>query len=144
MPPALECCGSLFAHNGERPSARIQAQRTIDAVLAANVDAVISNAAGCGATMKDYCSLFEDDRVYYQRAKKFVALVKDITEFLDGISLVPFTTSIPSVVAYHDACHLAHGQSIRSAPRNLLKKILGVTVVELNDGETCCGSAGIF
>lgn len=144
MPASLECCGSLFAHNGERPAARGQARRTIDAVLAANVDAVISNAAGCGATMKDYRSLFEHDPVYRERAEQFVKKVRDISEFLDSIPLLPFTKPINAVVAYHDACHLAHGQSIRSAPRNLLKKIPGLTLVELNDAETCCGSAGIY
>lgn len=144
MPPAQTCCGALHAHNGLRSVTRDCARQNIDAFLGADVDYVITDAAGCGATLKEYAHLLEEDSGYAEKAKQFVAKMRDISEFLALIELKPFTHPISETVAYHDACHLAHGQNIREAPRTLLKKIPGLQLAELNDGEMCCGSAGIY
>jgi glycolate oxidase iron-sulfur subunit len=144
MPPAQTCCGALHAHNGLRNVTRDCARQNIDAFLNAGVDHIITDAAGCGATLKEYDHLLEEDNSYAEKAKQFVAKMRDISEFLASIELKPFTHPIAETVAYHDACHLAHGQNIREAPRTLLKKIPGLQLAELNDGEMCCGSAGIY
>jgi len=120
------------------------ARRNIDAFLTAGVDAIVVNAAGCGAAMKEYGRLLEDDPVYADKARRFSSLVKDAGEFLAGIGLVGQLGELRITVTYQDPCHLAHGQRVRSQPRDLLKAIPGLKVVEMNGSESCCGSAGIY
>ena len=144
MPRMQTCCGALHAHNGLRDTTRECARRNIDAFLGAGVDFIITNAAGCGATMKEYNQLLAGDLRYAERAQAFVAIVRDVSEFLASWEMKPFTHPVQAKIAYHDACHLAHGQGIRAEPRNVLRNIPGVTLAELNDGEMCCGSAGIY
>jgi glycolate oxidase iron-sulfur subunit len=143
-PPRQGCCGALQMHTGDRPTAQELARRNIDAFEGLGLDAIIINAAGCGSTLKEYGHLLADDRVYAERAGAFAARVKDVSEFLDAIDLVPPTHSVPMRVTYQDACHLVHGQGIRQQPRKLLRQIKGLELVEMKDSDVCCGSAGIY
>jgi glycolate oxidase iron-sulfur subunit len=144
FPEGQLCCGALNIHNGERTAARKMARRNIDAFLEAGVDAIIVNAAGCGATMKEYSHLLQDDPAYVEKARRFVALVKDASEFLAGIGLTGKLASLEMTVTYQDPCHLAHGQGVRSQPRRLLQAIPGIRLVEMDGADRCCGSAGIY
>jgi len=144
FPPGQRCCGALNIHNGETTAAKQMARRNIDAFLAAEVDAVIVNAAGCGATMKEYAHLLRDDPEYRDKAQRFSSLVKDAAEFLADLGLVGELRPLEMSVTYQDPCHLAHGQRIRSAPRTLLRAIPGLKIVEMDGADRCCGSAGIY
>src|SRR6185312_2547871 len=104
-PPRQGCCGALQMHTGDRSVARDLARRNIDAFGGLELDAIIINAAGCGSTLKEYGHLLADDPAYAARASAFAARVKDISEFLAAIDLVPPTTSVPLTVTYQDACH---------------------------------------
>ena len=117
IPAGQTCCGALHVHAGIRDQARTLARRNIDALLRGNYDAIITNAAGCGSTLKEYGELLEHDREYVDRAARFSGLVKDVNEFLAGIELNREMGAMPGVVTYQDSCHLAHGQRIRTAPR---------------------------
>lgn len=145
-PLAQTCCGALHVHAGIRDQARKLARQNIDAVLAdkEGFDAIITNAAGCGSTLKEYDELFEHEPAYLARAKKFKALMKDVTEFLAGIELNREMTPVEATVTYQDSCHLAHGQKIRNAPRQLLRAIPGLKFREMPLSDICCGSAGIY
>lgn len=145
FPAGQICCGALNTHNGETRAAKEMARRNIDAFLNAGaVDAIIVNAAGCGAAMKEYGHLLKDDPVYAEKAKRFSSLVKDAGEFLAGIGLVGKLGTLNITVTYQDPCHLAHGQRVRSQPRQLLQAIPGLKLVEMNGSDRCCGSAGIY
>jgi len=144
VPRGQVCCGALNVHNGETTAARRMARRNIDVFLDAGVDAVIVNAAGCGAAMKEYGHLLRDDPDYAERAARFAALVKDAGEFLAGLGLVPPSGRIEMTVTYQDPCHLAHGQKVRAQPRQLLAAIPGLHLVEMEGADRCCGSAGIY
>ncbi len=145
-PVAQTCCGALHVHAGIRDQARKLARQNIDAVLSDNqgFDAIVTNAAGCGSTLKEYDELLENDSEYFERAKKFKSLMKDVTEFLAEIELNREMTPIEAIVTYQDSCHLAHGQKIRGAPRQLLRAIPGLTFREMPLSDICCGSAGIY
>src|SRR5207244_1200244 len=106
------------------------------------VDAVIVNIAGCGAMLKDYGHHWHDDR--QAERQKFAAKVRDISEFLDDLGLIAPDGQLPMTATYHDACHLAHAQRIREAPRRLLAKIPGLTLKELSESDLCCGAAGTY
>jgi len=140
VPQGQWCCGALNVHAGERNAACVMASRNVEVFLAAGVDAVIVNAAGCGAMMKEYAELLGDN----ERTRSFCAKVKDVTEFLSGLSLEPGFASAPARVTYHDACHLAHGQRIRRQPRELLRGVRGLEYVELPSADECCGAAGVY
>ena len=145
VPAAQTCCGALHAHAGRREDARKLARQNIAAILAEDgLDAVISNAAGCGSTLKEYDELLEHDVAWAEKAVRFKRLVKDATEFLAGIELDRNMRQISAVVTYQDSCHLAHGQKIRNAPRQLLRMIPGLQLVEMPQSDLCCGSAGIY
>jgi glycolate oxidase iron-sulfur subunit len=120
------------------------ARRNIDAFLNAGVDAIVVNAAGCGAAMKEYGRLPEDDPVYADKARHFGSLVKDAGEFLAATGLAGQLGELRMTVTYQDPCHLAHGQRVRSQPRQLLQAIPGLKLIEMNGSERCCGSAGIY
>jgi Fe-S oxidoreductase len=144
FPKSQTCCGALNIHNGESKAAKQMARQNIDAFLSANVDAIIVNAAGCGAVMKEYGYLLRDDPVYAEKAERFSLLVKDAGEFLASLGLVGALGPIAMTVTYQDPCHLAHGQRVRSQPRKLLQSIPGLTLVEMEGSDRCCGSAGIY
>jgi Fe-S oxidoreductase len=144
FPKAQTCCGALNTHNGESTAAKAMARQNIDAFLAVGVDAVIVNAAGCGAAMKEYGYLLRDEPAYAEKAQKFGSLVKDASEFLAGIGLVGKLGRLEMTVTYQDPCHLAHGQRVRSQPRALLEAIPGLRLIEMQGSDRCCGSAGIY
>jgi glycolate oxidase iron-sulfur subunit len=143
--PRLQgCCGSLHAHNGELELAKEMARRTLDAFDLEQLDAVVTNAAGCGTQLKNYGHLLHDDPVYAERAAHWSAKLRDIHEWLAQIGIrVPGVPS-PQQVTYHQACHLCHGQKITEPPRQVLKAIPGLELVELPESTWCCGSAGIY
>ncbi len=143
-PPRQGCCGALQMHTGDRSVARDLARKNIDAFEPLDLDAIIINAAGCGSTLKEYGHLLADDPAYAARAESFARRVKDVSEFLASIELAPPTHAVPMRVTYQDACHLVHGQGIRNQPRQLLRAIPGLELVEMMDSDVCCGSAGIY
>jgi glycolate oxidase iron-sulfur subunit len=144
LPEGQTCCGALNVHNGETAAAKNMARRNIDAFLAAEVDAVIVNAAGCGAAMKEYGHLLRDDSAYADKARRFALLVKDAGEFLAAIGIAGKLGALNLTVTYQDPCHLAHGQRVRSQPRALLQAIPGLRLIEMQGSDRCCGSAGIY
>lgn len=143
-PPEQTCCGALMVHSGDREAARAQARRTIDLFLSLDVEAVIVNAAGCGSTLKEYHELLQHDPEYAAKARRFSALVQDVTEY---VARLPFTEGLGRVharVTYQDSCHLAHAQRVTHAPRHLIQAIPGVTFIDMPHADRCCGSAGIY
>jgi glycolate oxidase iron-sulfur subunit len=144
VPAGQGCCGALHLHSGLPADARALARRNIEALRGGTFDAIISNSAGCGAMLKEYGELLAGDAAYHTAAQKFAAQVRDITEFLASIELNSQMGTVDAVVTYQDACHLAHGQRIRGAPRKLLTAIPGITLEELPGADLCCGSAGSY
>jgi glycolate oxidase iron-sulfur subunit len=143
IPQEQSCCGALHAHAGFLDMARTQARKNIDAMLRPEFDAIVSNAAGCGATMKEYAQLLEHDPKYAEPARQFVAKVRDVTEYLAEVGLTEPKRRVNARVTYSDPCHLAHAQGVRKQPRELLKAI-GVELVEMPRADSCCGSAGVY
>ena len=144
VPDHQNCCGALHVHAGLREEARSLARQNIDAVLGGRYDAIITNAAGCGSTLKEYDELLHDDPAYAAKARQFSSQMRDVTEFLASIELNPALGAIPAIVTYQDSCHLAHGQKVRSAPRQLLARIPQLQFQEMPFSDICCGSAGIY
>ncbi len=144
IPKDQTCCGALHVHSGLPEPARKLARRNIDALLDGGFDAIITNAGGCGSTLKEYGDLLEHDPVYAAKARRFAALVKDVNEFLASIELNTEMTAAPLIATYQDSCHLAHGQKIRSAPRKLLGLVPNLELREMPLSDLCCGSAGIY
>ncbi|HEY8491559.1 MAG TPA: (Fe-S)-binding protein, partial [Dehalococcoidia bacterium] len=138
------CCGALQLHAGWREAARRQARRNIDAFERDGADAVVANAAGCGAAMKGYPHLLADDPAYAERARRFAARVRDLTELLDELGPPLPLGPVAATVTYQDACHLAHAQGVLREPRRLLASVPGLRLVELPESATCCGSAGVY
>ncbi len=138
------CCGALHVHAGEAEKGRELARRNINTFERYDLGAIIINSAGCGSTLKEYGHLLRDDPQYAERAEAFSAKVKDISEFLFNIEWNQQMGELPYVASYHDACHLAHGQKIKQQPRQLLKQIPGLKMVDLKEADWCCGSAGIY
>lgn len=144
LPAEQNCCGALHVHSGLKEQARELARKNIDAVLSGGFDAVLTNAGGCGSTLKEYHELLEEDPAYHDKAKQFVAMMKDVNEFLATLELNPKMGKLPITVTYQDSCHMAHGQKIRKGPRQLLQQIPGLTLKEMPMSDLCCGSAGIY
>ena len=144
LPSGQTCCGALHLHDGEKTLAQELARKNIDAFERCPADFVIVNAAGCGAMLKEYWHLLGDDTAYAGRAMEFSRKVKDVTEYLDMLGLNAKMGRLEVKVTYDDPCHLLHGQGIRAAPRNLLKRIPGLELIDLRDSDQCCGSAGIY
>jgi len=144
VPGGQGCCGALHLHAGMRGEARKLARRNIDALLGGAYDAIITNAAGCGSTLKEYGELLEDLPDYAEKARQFAGLMRDVTEFLSSLELNAQLGRVEAVVTYQDSCHLAHGQHIRQSPRQLLGAIPGLTFREMPGADICCGSAGIY
>jgi glycolate oxidase iron-sulfur subunit len=143
-PAEQGCCGALNAHGGDHARALDMARRTIDVFERAGADAVVVNTSGCGAHMKAYGALLENDPAYADRARRLAGAVRDLSEFLAATPLRGPLRPVPGVVTYHDPCHVVHGQKIRTAPRRLLAQIPGLRVVDLPESDWCCGSAGIY
>ncbi|NVM01427.1 MAG: (Fe-S)-binding protein [Candidatus Helarchaeota archaeon] len=138
------CCGALHIHGAENKLAKELAKKNIDVFEKLNLDAIIVNAAGCSAVLKEYPELLKDEIDYYDKAEVFSKKVKDISEFLYEIQIYDEFGEINMKVAYHDACHLSHAQGITKEPRELLKMIPGLELVEIPEPDICCGSAGIY
>jgi glycolate oxidase iron-sulfur subunit len=141
-PRAPRCCGALMMHTGVEPEAQALARATIAAYE--DYDHVVVNVAGCGSSMKEYGHLLGDDPEWADRARAFVAKVRDVHELLAEHEPRAQRHPLPLKVAYHDACHLAHAQQVRAQPRELLRGIPRLEVVDPPEWELCCGSAGIY
>jgi glycolate oxidase iron-sulfur subunit len=141
-PPRPRCCGALQLHAGYADEARALARHTIAAYE--DHETVVVNVAGCGSAMKDYGHLLRDDPEWAGRAAAFVAKVRDVSEFLAEAGPRAERHEVPLKLAYHDPCHLAHAQGVRAQPRELLRAVPGLRLVEPADWEICCGSAGIY
>jgi len=147
VPQGQGCCGALSLHAGRDVEAKAFAAALLDRLWPEDgerFDAIVINAAGCGSTLKEYGQLLRDDPARAARAEAFAASVKDVNEFLAGVEPQAPRSPVPLRVAYHDACHLAHAQGIREAPRALLCSIPGLELLEIPDGDQCCGSAGVY
>ena len=144
-PRAQHCCGSLHAHNGAVELARELARRQIDSFDLDHLDAIITNAGGCGAHLKQYGHLLHDDPFYVKRARQWDTKVKDIHQWLVLIGIRrPEHGAGVTEVTYHESCHLCHGQKVTSQPRQVLQAIPGLVLKELPESNWCCGSAGIY
>lgn len=150
-PPVQSCCGSLQMHNGDDATARELAQRQLDQVDLSQVDAIISNAGGCGSHLRHYDALLQDDPRYAERAAEWSRKLKDIHEWLVEIGFrkpLPATPASPgaspSSLTYHESCHLCHGQKVSRQPREILKALPGTAFKECAEATWCCGSAGIY
>jgi glycolate oxidase iron-sulfur subunit len=145
-PPEQICCGAAHLHLGDIEGARRLARQNIDTFLSQNGNgaAIICNAGGCGVSLKEYPHLLADDPQYAAKARQFADQVKDINEFLaEHLHTLP--AGVVKVKAtYSDSCHLRHGQKVVWQPRDLLKHIPGLTLVELSAPDRCCGSAGVY
>ena len=144
IPAGQICCGALHGHAGLREEARALARRNIEAFLREPADAILTNAAGCGSTLKEYGYLLRDDPAWQAQAAQFAARMKDVTEFLAEIGLTQPLRPVPRTITYQDSCHLAHGQKVRQQPRMLLESVPGLRLVEMPLADLCCGSAGIY
>jgi glycolate oxidase iron-sulfur subunit len=144
IPRGQGCCGALSLHSGREAEAVAFAERTIEAFERAGVDAVVVNSAGCGSAMKEYERLLADVSGWAGRAAAMSSRVRDLSEFLVELGPGAPRHPLPVTAAYHDACHLGHAQRITRQPRDLLRAIPDLRLVELPDAGTCCGSAGVY
>ncbi|MGH9710000.1 MAG: (Fe-S)-binding protein, partial [Candidatus Acidiferrales bacterium] len=162
VPAEQVCCGALAAHAGVRDVARALARKNMEIFLREPFDAIITNAAGCGSTLKEYTHLFGTDaspddafaetrsvregavEFAAQSAPQFVSKMRDVTEFLADLGLSAPLRELKLRVTYQDSCHLLHGQKIREAPRQLIRAVPGVEFVEMPLADHCCGSAGVY
>ena len=144
IPRSQGCCGALSLHDGRRAEAAGFAADLVETFEQAGVDAIVVNSAGCGSALKEYRDLLVDDEALAGRAAALSGRVADLSEFLVDLGTVATRHPLAMKVAYHDACHLAHAQRITSQPRELLRAIPDLTVIELGDAGMCCGSAGIY
>ena len=139
VPRSQVCCGALHYHSAQDEPARAFARANCEVFAAQDVDAVIVNAAGCGAMLKDYGHLLHDTA-----GEALSAKVKDVSEFLMALGPVKPQHPLPIKATYHDACHLCHAQQIRRQPRQLLEMIPELQLLPLNETEICCGAAGSY
>jgi glycolate oxidase iron-sulfur subunit len=144
VPRGQGCCGALSVHAGRAEEARRLARRVVEAFEREPVDVIVVNAAGCGSHLKDLAHVFAGDPAFLPRARAFSEKVRDVTELLATLPPRAPRAPLRARVAYHSPCHLGHAQRIVEAPRALLRGIPGVELVEVPDGEQCCGSAGIY
>ena len=150
VPREQQCCGALEVHAGRAEDALGRARRTIARFETLDVDAIVTNVAGCGSSMKDYGHLLSDDPEWAERAAAFSARVRDVSEVLaklfseEGGGPRAPRTPVEGRVAYHDACHLGHAQGVRDQPRAVLRTIPGIELVDIAEAALCCGSAGIY
>jgi glycolate oxidase iron-sulfur subunit len=144
MPGKQGCCGALMTHAGLEADAQNAARRIIDAFEQADVDTIVTNSAGCGSNVKEYPHLLRDDPEYAERAQRTAEKCRDVSELIAELGLdVPLQT-MRLKAAYHDSCHLLHAQAIHEQPRELLRAIPGLELLELPESAICCGSAGIY
>jgi glycolate oxidase iron-sulfur subunit len=143
IPRQQGCCGALAAHTGAGEKAKSFARQNLKA-FPKDIDAIVTNAAGCGSGMHEYPLWLKGDP-QEEEARELAHRSKDISVFLEEIGIVdPPPSPVAHVLAYHDACHLVHAQKVRNQPRSLLSKIGNLRIVDVPDGEICCGSAGTY
>jgi len=144
-PSGQVCCGAPHVAMGEMETALRLARQNIDLFSQVKAEAIIANCAGCGAMLKEYGGLLQDDQTYAAKADAVSNKVRDINEFLAAL-LPPSGTlrELNQRVTYHDPCHLAHAQGITQEPREVLRSIPGLELIELNESTWCCGGAGIY
>lgn len=145
-PPQQVCCGALHYHAGDRAGALQFAKRNVEVFERAGLstDVIVSNVAGCGLMLKDYDRLLQDDPQYAEDARRFAGKVRDVHEHLLALGIDPPRSPLKLRVTYHEACHLCHGQGIRQQPRQLLRSIPGLELVEMKESDWCCGAAGSY
>jgi glycolate oxidase iron-sulfur subunit len=144
VPEGQGCCGALSVHAGRSEEAHRLARDLVERLERAGADVVVVNAAGCGSHLKDLDHLFEDDPEFLPRARALAARVRDVSELLAALPPRAPRHPLRARVAYHSPCHLGHAQRVQDAPRTLLRAIPGVELVEVPDGDQCCGSAGVY
>jgi glycolate oxidase iron-sulfur subunit len=144
VPAGQVCCGALAAHAGVRDVARELARANMEIFLRGDFDAVVTNAAGCGSTLKEYAHLFPAEAPEHSKAHAFRRTMRDVTEFLDELGMVAPLQETKLRVTYQDSCHLLHGQKVSQAPRRLIRAVPGVTLAEMRLADNCCGSAGVY
>lgn len=157
VPKGQVCCGALCAHAGVRDTARELARKNIEAFASGEFDAIVTNAAGCGSTLKEYPHLLtvdategkhkhrdHKDTEVTEKAAQFAAKVRDVTEFLAELGMTAPMKPVPLRVTYQDSCHLLHGQKVKDAPRELIRAVPGVELIEMPLADYCCGSAGVY
>ncbi len=140
IPKNQVCCGALHYHSARPEPARKFGRENLEVFSSQELDAIIVNAAGCGAMLKEYNHLFPEEGA----VSEFMGKIKDISEFLVELGPVPPTHPLPLKATYHDACHLCHGQQIRQQPRTLLEMIPKLELAPLAESEICCGAAGSY
>ncbi len=138
------CCGAPHAEEGEFEAVRSLARRNLDLFSSYELDYIVADCAACSAEIKEYGHLMREDEQYAAKAREFSSRVRDINEFLAGIELRQPLGRFEHSVAYHHPCHQVHAQGVREAPRSLLKMVPGLSFVELNEADWCCGSAGVY
>lgn len=143
IPRQQGCCGALHFHSGLEEPAQQFATANCTAFQRNDIDAIIVNAAGCGAMLKDYGHLLHHTK-QAQAGQDFTAKVRDISEFLMQLGPIKPQHPLKLRATYHDACHLCHAQQIRKQPRQLLELIPGLELIPLNESEICCGAAGSY
>ncbi len=144
VPAGQGCCGALLMDLGQEEGALEMARKLIDLFEPLNVDTIVVNAAGCGATLKEYGYLLRDDPAYRERALAFSAKCKDPSELLAELPARAPRRPLELRIAFHEPCHLQHAQGVREQPRAMLRSIPGVQLLELPEGAVCCGSAGVY
>jgi glycolate oxidase iron-sulfur subunit len=144
VPARQGCCGALSAHAGREDEAREMVRALVERFETAPVDVVAVNAAGCGSHLKACARLFADDPAFAVRAAAFAGRVRDVTEIVAALEPRAERHPLTVRVAYHSSCHLGHAQGVHAPPREILRAIPGLELVELQDGEACCGSAGVY
>jgi glycolate oxidase iron-sulfur subunit len=142
--PQQRCCGALHAHSGDLASARALAKANIAAFEQANPDVIVVNSAGCGAMMKEYGHLLHDDAAWSARAEQLSAKVRDVSELLASVGPVRGTASVALRVTHDPPCHQMHAQRLVRPPVAVLEAVPGLDLVPLEDGDQCCGAAGIY
>lgn len=143
-PKRQQCCGALHLHNGVRDEAKRLAKRNIETFLDEELDAVLINSAGCGAALKEYGELFEDDPEMRDKAAEFSGKMRDVTEWLVETGFEPPEHAIERRASYDDPCHLLHGQGVSAEPRKLIQSVPGIAFEEMTEADWCCGSAGVY
>jgi len=143
-PRGQGCCGALSLHAGRLEEARRLARALVERFEREELDVVVVNAAGCGSHLKDLGHLFADDPDFGPRARAFAERVRDVSEVMAALGPRAPRGPIDARVAYHSACHLGHAQRVTDPPRAMLRAIPGLELVEIPDGELCCGSAGVY
>ncbi|MCY7789753.1 (Fe-S)-binding protein [Bacillus haynesii] len=145
IPEQQTCCGALHGHSGEKSEAILLAKRNIQAFEDSNADFIVTNAGGCGAFLKEYDHLLKDDSEWRVRAASFTRKLKDFSSVLLELNFDQQSLELPQqIVTYQDSCHLRNVMKTSAEPRRLIRSIKGIEFKEMQNAESCCGSAGIY